>query len=190
MATEYYMVKPSKKEIYYLGKHIMCPDGIPEWKYNEEATYIDYECWDDFFWDFLKENYHEFVNTDYTLENLQIIIYKLYNWCEYDKVYFDNDCHDGAEWLDWKETGSLFPTNEELSKEEIKEELDEINKELIYRDIYESHVTTDGDKAEILKVYPHFAECKDEPMEKAKFLFDGNEEKAEMLLDIIWKYAK
>ena len=86
MATEYYMVKPSKKEIYYLGKHIMCPDGIPEWKYNEEATYIDYECWDDFFWDFLKENYHEFVNTDYTLENLQIIIYKLYKY--YIKYFY------------------------------------------------------------------------------------------------------
>lgn len=189
MGTEYYIVKPAKKEVYYLGKHMTCPDGIVNGMYKE-ANYIEYNCFEDFFWDFLKENFYEFKYTNYTLEKLSNILYNLYEWCEYDKVYFSNDCYDDVEWINWKETGSLFPNTEELTEEEAKKELDEINKELIYQDIYESHVTTDEDKAEILKVYPHFAECKDEPMEKAKSLFDGNEEKASLFLEMLWKYHK
>lgn len=185
MGTEYYIVKPAKKEVYYLGKHIMCPNGIADRNYDKEATYIDYDCYDDFFWDFLKENYHEFVNTDYTLEKISNLIYSLYSWCEYDKVYFDNDCNDEAEWQDWRETGSLFPTNKEIDE---KEEYEEINKELMYRDIYDSHVTTEEDKTKILEVYPHFAE--QTPMDSAKYLFDGDEKKADLFLSMLWKYTK
>lgn len=188
MATEYYVVKPAKKEVYYLGKHMTCPSGMADRHYNKVATYIDYDCYDDFFWDFLRENYHEFVSTDYTLEKISNLIYNLYSWCEYDKVYFDNDCNDEAEWQDWKETGSLFPTDEDLTQEEIEEELDEINKELMYRDIYESHVTTEEDKAKILEVYPHFAE--QTPMDSAKYLFDGDEKKADLFLNMLWEYKK
>lgn len=186
MGTEYYIVKPAKKEVYYLGKHIMCPNGIADKNYDQEATYIDYDCYDDFFWDFLKENYHEFVNTDYTLEKISNLIYSLYSWCEYDKVYFDNDCNDEAEWQDWKETGSLFPTDEDEIDE--KEELAEIHKELVYRDIYDSHVTTEEDKAKILEAYPHFAEPT--PLDSAKYLFDGDEKKADLFLSMLWKYTK
>ena len=188
MATEYYVVKPAKKEIYYLGKHMMCPNGMADRYYNKEATYIEYDCFNDFFWDFLRENYHEFVNTDYTLEKISNLIYNLYSWCEYDKVYFDNDCNDEAESQDWKETGSLFSTNEDLTQEEIEEELDEINKELMYRDIYDSHVTTEEDKAQILEVYPHFAE--QTPMDSAKYLFDGDEKKADIFLGMLWENKK
>ena len=186
MGTEYYIVKPAKKEVYYLGKHIMCPNGIADKNYDQGATYIDYDCYDDFFWDFLKENYHEFVNTDYTLEKISNLIYNLYYWCEYDKVYFDNDCNDEAEWQDWKETGSLFPEdNKEIDE---KEEYEEINKELMYRDIYDSHVTTEEDKAKILEVYPHFAEPT--PLDSAKYLFDGDEKKADLFLSMLWEYKK
>ena len=186
MAIEYYVIKPAKKEVYYLGKHMMCPDGMANKHYNKEATYLEYDCYDDFFWDFLRENYHEFVNTDYTLEQISNLIYNLYDWCEYDKVYFDNDCNDEVEWKDWKETGSLFPTDEDEIDE--KEELAEIHKELIYRDIYDSHVTTEEDKAKILEVYPHFAE--QTPMDSAKYLFDGDEKKADIFLGMLWEYKK
>lgn len=186
MAIEYYVIKPAKKEVYYLGKHMICPDGMANKHYNKEATYLEYDCYDDFFWDFLRENYHEFVNTDYTLEQISNLIYNLYNWCEYDKVYFDNDCNDEAEWKDWKETGSLFLMNEDEIDE--KEELAEIHKELIYRDIYDSHVTTEEDKAKILEVYPHFAE--QTPMDSAKYLFDGDEKKADIFLGMLWEYKK
>ena len=185
MGIEYYIVKPNKKEVYYLGKHMMCPSGIANRQYNKVPTYIDYDCCDDFFWDFLRENYNEFVSTDYTLEKISNLIYNLYSWCEYNKVYFDNDCNDEAEWRGWKETGSLFPTDEEINE---KEEYEEMQKELMYRDIYDSHVTTEEDKAKILEVYPHFAE--QTPLDSAKYLFDGDEKKANLFLSMLWECKK
>lgn len=185
MGTEYYVVKPSKKEIFYLGKHMNCPEGMACKTYNSDADYMEYDCFDDFFWDFLRENYYEFATTDYTLDKISNLIHNLYIWCEYEKVYFDNDCNNDAEWKNWKETGSLFIENEESNYEE---DLKEINRELVYRDIYESHVTTEEDKAKILEIYPHFAEPT--PMDSAKYLFDGNEKKADIFLGMLWDSKK
>ena len=120
MGTEYYLVKPDKKETFYLGKHMSCPEGIVDasrsWKsesVNDCANYIDYDCWGDFFWDFLKEN--EYCFDDSTLAQAKEIIYEVYNWCLSDRVCFDHDCHDNVEWLDWKETGSLIDLFEKIN---------------------------------------------------------------------------
>lgn len=117
MGIEYYLVKPEKKEVFYLGKHFTCPDGIANRTYKKEADYIDYDCWDDFLWDFLKDNSSYF--DDITLENIKEAIYKVYEWCSDGKVYFDHDCNDDREWTDWKETGSLS-TSDIITPEENK----------------------------------------------------------------------
>lgn len=105
MGIEYYLVKPDKKEIFYLGKHFSCPDGIKNRNYTESYTYIDYDCWDDFFWDFLRENSSYF--DDISLEDTKEVLYELYEWCLDDKIYFDHDCNDNREWAGWKEVNSL-----------------------------------------------------------------------------------
>ena len=117
MGIEYYLVKPEKKEVFYLGKHFTCPDGIADRNYKKEADYIDYDCWDDFLWDFLKDN--SFCFDDMTLENIKEAIYKVYEWCSDGKVYFDHDCNNNREWTDWKETGSLN-TSDIITPEENK----------------------------------------------------------------------
>lgn len=112
MGTEYYLVKPSKKEIFYLGKHMTCPEGITNRTYKEDANYIRYDCFDDFFWDFLKENAEIFYGI--TLELIKDIIYEIYEWCN-DEIYWDNDCRENIEWSDWKETGSLIDIFERIN---------------------------------------------------------------------------
>lgn len=117
MGIEYYLVKPNKKEIFYLGKHIGCPEGIVDRTYKNEAEYINYDCWEDFFWDFLRESHVCF--SDITLEKANEIIYSVYEWCLDDKVIFDNDCREGVDWLDWKETGSLISLFEKANEVQL-----------------------------------------------------------------------
>lgn len=105
MGTEYYLVKPEKKEVFYLGKHFTCPFGVADRTYKNNACFIDQDNFDDFLWDFLRDN-SEYFN-DLKLEDIKEILYKVYEWCSGDKIYFDNDCNDEAEWIDWKETASL-----------------------------------------------------------------------------------
>lgn len=116
MGTEYYLVKPEKKEIFYLGKHFYGFDGINNANYKEIAEYPDYDCWEDFFFDTLRNNWDYFYGTELTLEEASDFIYAIYEWCRYDKVYFDNDCHDGCEWLNWDETGSTWELFKKIRK--------------------------------------------------------------------------
>ena len=123
MGTEYYLVKPEKKEIFYLGKHMECPEGIVNVSYSYKskdliryADFINYEYWGDFFWDFLREN--EYCFEDSTLAQAKEIIYEIYDWCLADRVCFDHDCHDNIEWLEWKETGSLIDLFEKINDRE------------------------------------------------------------------------
>ena len=117
MGIEYYLVKPEKKEVFYLGKHFTCPYGIANRAYKNKACFIDQDCWDDFLWDFLRDN-SEYFN-DLKLEDIKEAIYKVYEWCSNGKVYFDHDCNDDREWTDWKETGSLN-TSDIITPEENK----------------------------------------------------------------------
>ena len=115
MGTEYYLLKPEKKEVFYLGKHFLGFSKIPSTSYNQEAKYPDYEDWDDFFWDTLKENWEYFLPCDLTLEQVSDLIYEIYDWCYADKVILSSDCSDEAsKWLEWKETGSITALLEKI----------------------------------------------------------------------------
>lgn len=115
MGIEYYLVKPEKKEVFYLAKHFVCPEGIPQYKYGNKPDYISYEDFNDFFWGILKENWNYFADCDITLNDTESIIFDIYQWCAYDKIYFDNDCSDNAKnWLEWKETGDITLLLEKL----------------------------------------------------------------------------
>lgn len=153
MGTEYYLVKPDKQEIFYLGKHMSCPEGIHE--FSQDAHFIDYYSFHEFFWDFLDENYNEFVCLNLTLEQLSYILFKVYDWSRYDKIYFDNDCNNEAPWINWKETGSLQNLLEEANF------------------IYDINCVIRSKHVDI----------KEE--ELAKYLFDGDSEKAKILLELI-----
>lgn len=111
MGTEYYLVKPDKKEIFYLGKHVNPLDCI---KISAStADYIDCESFLDFFLDLLGNNYDGLVGSERTLDDVREFAYQLYEWCD-DKVYFSNDCCDDFElFKDYKETGSIIKFCEE-----------------------------------------------------------------------------
>ena len=156
MGIEYYLVKPRKKEVFYLGKHMNCPEGITNRTYKDEANYIEYDCFDDFFWDFLKENYETFY--DLTLESAKDAIYEIYKWCD-DKVYWDNDCREDIRWAKWKESKSLTDVFERINT------IEDINAVCRSKQV----------------------DIKEEDL--AKFLFDGDSEKAKVLLELIHEGA-
>lgn len=109
MGIEYYLIKPEIKEIFYLGKHINCPDGIANAQYSKEATRINYSAFKRFFWDFVTKNEDVFYGTTLSYDEVKVIVQAIYDWCGEDKVIFDHDCSNNAkEWLKWKETGSLI----------------------------------------------------------------------------------
>jgi len=118
MGTEYYLLKPEKRELFYLGKHFNGFNGISSRMYRKsiyEATYPNYEDWDEFFWDTLRENWDYFLRCELTLEQTSDVIYKIYDWCKSDKVILDNDCSISVEvWKDWKETGDITKILEDI----------------------------------------------------------------------------
>ena len=108
MGIEFYLVKPKKREIFYLGKHFNGFEGIVNFNHVQEARFLDYEDWGDFFWDTLRENFEYFLNCDIDLDDIQEIIYKIYDWCISDEVYLDNDCSENFNnWKNFKETASI-----------------------------------------------------------------------------------
>lgn len=160
MGIEYFLVKPEKKEIFYLGKHFNGFNEIKSTKYYESldrADYPSYEDWDDFFWDTLKENWLYFLHCELTLEQTSDLIHEIYEWCTSDKVILDNDCSPTAAiWKAWKETGdisaileNLHSTKEaeEYNKEALQECLEENESIIFSNPSYNSSiigVTTDG----------------------------------------------
>lgn len=118
MGTEYYIVKPEKREIFYLGKHFNGFNQIKNATYCksiDKASYPSYEDWDDFFWDTLRENWDYFLNFKITLEQVSDVIYQIYKWCVSDKVILDSDCSSTCEiWAKWKETGDISLILEKL----------------------------------------------------------------------------
>jgi hypothetical protein len=120
MGTEYFLIKPEKEEVFYLGKHFNGFNKIPSMTYRvslQDASYPDYEDWDDFFWDTLRENWSYFMYCDLTLEKASDVIHKIYEWCISDKVILDNDCSSTASiWKDWKETGGITELLEKVHR--------------------------------------------------------------------------
>lgn len=102
MATEYYIVKPEQKKIFYLGKRISCLEGLNEWSYLKKADYATWECWEDVVFD-LQENSRYFLEGgDMTIGQMWDFCDAIYEFCN-DKVYLDNDCSDNfVNWKDWE----------------------------------------------------------------------------------------
>lgn len=115
MATEYYIVKPNKKEIFYLGKRISYLDGIPNTDYKLEPDYTTWECWEDVLFDLESNNRSNFITPELTVGQVWDFCYALYEFCD-DKVYLDNDCSNNSKvWKDWKEINvfeQIFETTE------------------------------------------------------------------------------
>ena len=111
MGIEYYLIKPEKKEMFYLGKHFNGLDCIKEVKYCnnlDEADYPSCEDWEDFFWDALRNNWEYFSSCELTLEQTSDVIHQIYEWCISDKIILDNDCSNTCEnWKNWRETGDI-----------------------------------------------------------------------------------
>lgn len=104
MGIEYYIIKPSTKEKFYLGKHWGTLEGIVQWCHhadiNYEGAYTDYECFNDFVVDVI-DNLYDVLPSFYTWESILDFLYKIYEFIQ-DKVYIDNDCSDNTSWVDYK----------------------------------------------------------------------------------------
>ena len=157
MGIEYYIVKPKKKEIFYLGKHFNGFNEIKNTTYNSlfEATFPNYDDWDDFFWDTLKENWDYFNGCELTLEQASNVIHDIYEWCVSDEVILDNDCSDSFNiWKNWEETGDICTilekahiTKDNISNEIFESTLEENGSILFSNPSYNSAligITTDG----------------------------------------------
>ena len=119
-----------------MGKHFVGFNKIKSATYHkiEDAQYPDYEDWDDFFWDTLKENWDYFLNCELTLEQVSDVIYHIYSWCREDKVILDNDCSNTAStWTNWKETGDIVKILEGLRDSK------EVNNEIFQECLEENH---------------------------------------------------
>ena len=105
MGTEYWLVKPNKKEVFYLGKHVEPLECIS--LSASTANYLSCNCFHDFLLDVIDTN-DGFLDDSYPYSVIKEFAYFLYEWCD-DKVYFSNDCcADCALWKDYKETGSII----------------------------------------------------------------------------------
>ena len=103
MATEFYIVKPATKQVFYLGKRISDLEGLSKWVYTKEARFPEWECWEDIVYD-LEQNSRYFLEgwPETTVGQIWDFCYKIWEFCN-DKVYMDNDCNDeNQEWKDWE----------------------------------------------------------------------------------------
>ena len=108
MGIEYYLVKPSKQEIFYLGKHIQPIDCI----HVSVANYLDVDCFLEFFLQCIDSN-DGFLGDEYSYRDIKDFVYLLYEWCD-DPVYLSSDCSDDFKlWRGYKETGSIIKFCEE-----------------------------------------------------------------------------
>ena len=103
MATEYYIVKPKTKQVFYLGKRISYLDGLKDWRYSKKATFPTWECYEDLVFD-IYENAKYFLegHSDATVGQIWDFCSAIWDFCD-NEVYFDNDCNDdNLEWRDWQ----------------------------------------------------------------------------------------
>lgn len=110
MGTEYWLVKPNKEEIFYLGKHVQPFNTLAI--SAASADYLKHDYFHDFFIELLETN-NGLIGTEYSYDDMREFAYQLYEWCD-DKVYLSNDCCNDFElWKDYKETGSIIKFCEE-----------------------------------------------------------------------------
>ena len=104
MGVEYYLVKPDKKEIFELGRHIQPFEGIA--MYPAKAAWTEYDYYKEFLLDMIETN-GSIIGEYYTYEDVTNFAYKLWEWMD-DKVYLATDWDDEQEWNDFKVTGSVY----------------------------------------------------------------------------------
>ncbi len=103
MATEYFIVKPSQKKTFYLGKRISNLEGLVTYKDGIEPQYPSWEWYEDVVFD-LQENSRYFLEgwPETTIGQIWDFCSAIYSFCD-DKVYLDNDCSDNCKvWKDWE----------------------------------------------------------------------------------------
>lgn len=107
MGTEYYIVKPSTKQVFYLGRRISHLQGLCNWIFSKEARHAEWECFEDVVFD-LQENSRYFLegSSDITIGQVWDFCYQIYEFCD-APVYMDNDCSDNLEWREWEEIDYL-----------------------------------------------------------------------------------
>ena len=109
MGVEYFIVKPSKQEVFYLGKHIQAIDCMN----NFHANYIKVDNFNEFFLEVIESN-DGFLGDEYTYKDIKNFAYLLYEWCYNDPVYLSSDASpDYNIFKDYKETGSIINFCEE-----------------------------------------------------------------------------
>lgn len=109
MGVEYFIVKPSKQEVFYLGKHIQAIDCMN----NFHADYIGVDNFHEFFLEVIESN-DGFLGDEYTYKDVRNFAYLLYEWCYNDPVYLSSDASpDYNIFKDYKETGSIINFCEE-----------------------------------------------------------------------------
>ena len=105
MGVEYYIVKPEKQEVFYLGKHIEPLDCMSI--SASTANYLNVSCFQDFLLQAIESN-DGFLDEEYSYREIKNFAYTLYEWCD-DKVYLSSDCSDDWElFKNYKETGSII----------------------------------------------------------------------------------
>lgn len=105
MGTEYFLVKPSKSEIFYLGRHIHDLEGVQKWCYTKKADYISYENAKELFAEIILET--DYCTEETTIGEVGKLALAIYEWCDVP-VYFDSDISGNEEWKNYTETGSIL----------------------------------------------------------------------------------
>lgn len=137
MSVESYLLKPTQKEYFYLGKHFPRLDGIVCSQYRKiekyedfitHAKYLDYECFHDMLMDYIDESddlshlyYDEIVDT----------VYSIYEWAKEPviHIYDGEDCFKLLN--DCKQTESILDLYDEFKNRyqnlfTIEEQLDDL----------------------------------------------------------------
>lgn len=104
MGTEYYIVKPKQKKIFYLGRRISYLCGITSWHESvlPIEQFCEWEGYEDVVAD-MNENCRYFLEQDLMVGQVWDFANAIYEFCD-DKVYLDNDCSPNfVNWKDWEE---------------------------------------------------------------------------------------
>ena len=108
MATEYYFIKPDKKEKCYIGKHITHLEKVMNYIYTGTKSSVPrYYDSHDLMIDLI-ENTH-FFDGDDTYDYIKEISQCLFDWINGENIYLDSDISDNyVNWKDYKETGDII----------------------------------------------------------------------------------
>ncbi len=133
MGVEYYLVKPNKREIFELGRHIQPFEKIPS--YPAKAAYANYDYYKEFLVDMIETN-GSIIGESYTYEDVTNFAYQVWEWLD-DKVYLATDWDNEQEWHDFKVTGSVytFCANHTPLKYALEEMVEQYIPEYIKEDV-------------------------------------------------------